>query len=93
MKAICEACPKFQLFPPGHRLTSAAYDAGEGKAAPERYFKPDWYVLVVIALNSHSDGKLKLTFSSWFFPGLRLTAQVTALCRVFSLTLHSCATS
>ena len=40
MKAIAQQCPKFSLFLPGHRLSSAAYDE---QKPPERYFAPDWF--------------------------------------------------
>lgn len=40
MKCIADQCPRFAVFPPGHFLSSAIYDAKPG--CPVRYFKPDW---------------------------------------------------
>lgn len=36
-------CSKFQLFLPGHVLSSAHYDdADAATVAPTRYFEPEW---------------------------------------------------
>ena len=44
MKCLVGNCAKFQLFPPGHVLSSALYDDADAAAVviPTRYFKPDW---------------------------------------------------
>jgi hypothetical protein len=47
MKCIADHCPKFGLFPPGHLLSSALYDAKPG-AQPVRYFKPAWCVVSLL---------------------------------------------